>query len=223
MLYVDGDVQPLDGERRYELRFAAPPPCRAFWSVTMYDTPDFYLVDNPIDRYSIGDRTPGLQTAPDGSLVIVMQQNEPSDPDHRANWLPTPAGHIPAAPSHLRARGRNLRRRLRATTDHQRQLDDPGQALSPGIIRRSILPSPQRIPLRARSGEPARDQPEPMVAMVVMTPFVCLPIRGRQATAPMCSRSRAIVGHHRVSGNSNVGKRDGSRNAHMCRTAPSRS
>ena len=37
-----------------------PPPVGAFWSVTMYDMPDFYLVDNPIDRYSIGDRTPGM-------------------------------------------------------------------------------------------------------------------------------------------------------------------
>ena len=40
-------------------------PVDAFWSLTMYDTPDFYLVDNPIDRYSIGDRTPGLVTADD--------------------------------------------------------------------------------------------------------------------------------------------------------------
>jgi hypothetical protein len=92
MVYVDGDGHPLDGERRYELRFATPPPCRAFWSVTMYDTPGFYLVDNPIGRYSIGDRTPGLHTAPDGSLTIVMQHDEPGDPAHRANWLPTPAG-----------------------------------------------------------------------------------------------------------------------------------
>ena len=28
----------------------------------MYDVPEFYLVANPIDRYSIGDRTPGLRT-----------------------------------------------------------------------------------------------------------------------------------------------------------------
>jgi hypothetical protein len=27
----------------------------------MYDLPDFYLVANPIGRYSIGDRTPGLR------------------------------------------------------------------------------------------------------------------------------------------------------------------
>jgi hypothetical protein len=92
MVYVDGDGQPLDGERGYELRFATPPPCGAFWSVTMYDTPGFYLVENPIDRYSIGDRTPGLHTAPDGSLTIVMQRDEPGDPARRANWLPTPAG-----------------------------------------------------------------------------------------------------------------------------------
>jgi hypothetical protein len=58
----------------------------------MYDTPDFYLVDNPIGRYSIGDRTPGLHTAPDGSLTVLMEHNEPSDPARRANWLPTPAG-----------------------------------------------------------------------------------------------------------------------------------
>jgi hypothetical protein len=58
----------------------------------MYDTPDFFLVDNPIDRYSIGDRTPGLRTHNDGSLTIVMQAEEPSEPERRANWLPTPTG-----------------------------------------------------------------------------------------------------------------------------------
>ena len=92
MVYVDGDGRPLDGRRRYELRFATSPPCRAFWSVTMYDTPDFYLVDNPAQRYSIGDRTPGLHIEDDGSLKIVIQHHEPTDPADRANWLPTPAG-----------------------------------------------------------------------------------------------------------------------------------
>jgi len=58
----------------------------------MYDTPDFFLVANPIDRYSIGDRTPGLHREKDGSLTIVMQPDEPSEPERRANWLPTPAG-----------------------------------------------------------------------------------------------------------------------------------
>jgi len=92
MVYVDGDGQPLDGRLGYELRFTTPPPCGAFWSVTMYDTPDFYLVENPIGRYSIGDRTPGLHYAEDGSLTIVIQRDEPSEPERRANWLPAPAG-----------------------------------------------------------------------------------------------------------------------------------
>jgi hypothetical protein len=90
MVYVDGDGEPLDGTRRYELRFATPPPVGAFWSVTMYDAEDFFLVDNPIGRYSIGDRTPGLVTAGDGSLTLVLQPDEPEDPGRRANWLPTP-------------------------------------------------------------------------------------------------------------------------------------
>ena len=61
-VYVDADGEPLDGSHRYELRLDATPPVDAFWSLTMYDIPRFLLVANPIDRYSIGDRTPGLQS-----------------------------------------------------------------------------------------------------------------------------------------------------------------
>jgi len=91
MVYDDGDGTALDGSGTYELRFATTPPCDAFWSVTMYDTPDFYLVANPIERYSIGDRTPGLKTNTDGSLTITMHRDAPDDPDRRANWLHTPS------------------------------------------------------------------------------------------------------------------------------------
>ena len=91
-IYVDGDGEQLDGAHSYQLRFTTPPPCTAFWSVTMYDRPDFYLVANPIARYSIGDRTPDLHTAADGSLTIVMQHEEPPEPERKANWLPAPAG-----------------------------------------------------------------------------------------------------------------------------------
>ncbi len=91
MVYVDGDGNELDGSGSYELRFLSEPPCKAFWSVTMYDTPDFYLVENPIDRYSIGDRTSGLHRDGDGALTIVMQHEEPAESERKANWLPTPA------------------------------------------------------------------------------------------------------------------------------------
>ncbi len=94
MTYADGDGAPLSGEHRYEIRFATPPPVDAFWSITMYDLPDFHLVDNAIDRYSVGDRTPGLVYADDGSLTLAIQRDAPSDPTARANWLPTPEGHF---------------------------------------------------------------------------------------------------------------------------------
>jgi hypothetical protein len=91
LIWVDADGAPLDGTNRYELRLATPPPVDAFWSLTMYDVPDFYLVANPIDRYSIGDRTPGLKTAEDGSITIYLQKDSPG-PERESNWLPTPAG-----------------------------------------------------------------------------------------------------------------------------------
>jgi hypothetical protein len=57
----------------------------------MYDVPEFFLVANPIDRYSIGDRTPGLRHDDDGALTLVLQRDDPGD-DERSNWLPTPPG-----------------------------------------------------------------------------------------------------------------------------------
>jgi hypothetical protein len=71
------------------LHLETPPPVDAFWSLTMYDAHDFYLAANPIHRYSIGDRTPGIKTNADGSLTIYMQKDSP-DADKVSNWLPTP-------------------------------------------------------------------------------------------------------------------------------------
>jgi len=51
-----------------------------------------FFVENPLQRYSIGNRTRGVALNADGSLDIALQRDEPSDPVHRANWLPTPAG-----------------------------------------------------------------------------------------------------------------------------------
>jgi hypothetical protein len=87
--YTDEQGRQLNGARSYTLRFEQPPPVDAFWSLTMYDLPDYFLVDNPINRYSIGDRTPGLRHEPDGSLIITMSRERPADD---ANWLPTPDG-----------------------------------------------------------------------------------------------------------------------------------
>lgn len=89
MAWTDADGDPLDGARnRYELRLSPPPPVDAFWSLTMYDASDFYLVANEIDRYSVGDRTAGLETD-DGSVTIYLQRDVPHN-GKQSNWLPTP-------------------------------------------------------------------------------------------------------------------------------------
>ncbi|OAL60209.1 hypothetical protein A6R74_21860 [Halomonas sp. ALS9] len=58
----------------------------------MYSTPDHYLVENPADRYAIGERTPGLVHADDGSLTLYLSHARPADPARAAHWLPAPAG-----------------------------------------------------------------------------------------------------------------------------------
>lgn len=65
------------------------PDVAFFWSATMYRLPERLLVANPIDRYSIGDRTPGIAFAEDGSLTLLVQHDAPAD---TSNWIPSPEG-----------------------------------------------------------------------------------------------------------------------------------
>ena len=89
---VDGAGQPLDGKYRYRIRFAPGtlPPVGGFWSITLYHAKGF-MVANPIDRWAIGDRTPGLAYDGDGSLEILVQHERPTGVA-AANWLPAPDG-----------------------------------------------------------------------------------------------------------------------------------
>jgi hypothetical protein len=82
---------PLSGASKYTLKFPARglPPVDAFWSLTLYGA-DFALVANPINRYSIGDRTAGLRHGSDGSLEIQIQNRAPERGN--SNWLPAPEG-----------------------------------------------------------------------------------------------------------------------------------
>jgi hypothetical protein len=93
---ADATGRPLSGANAYRLTFPADglPPARAFWSLAMYEvTPEgrAFFVDNPIDRYSIGDRTQGLQKAADGSVTLYLQRERPEGA-RAANWLPAPNG-----------------------------------------------------------------------------------------------------------------------------------
>lgn len=91
--YVDGAGQPLNGDNKYRIHFPAGkmPPADAFWSVTMYSLPNNRLIANPIKRYAISDRTPGVKRERDGSLILRIQNERPKGAA-AGNWLPSPKG-----------------------------------------------------------------------------------------------------------------------------------
>jgi hypothetical protein len=87
---VDSAGQTLTGAHDYLLHFppGGLPPTDAFWSLTMTIAPG-YLVANPINRYSVGDRS-GLVQGADGSIDMYIQHV--ATVGHEANWLPSPSG-----------------------------------------------------------------------------------------------------------------------------------
>ncbi|MEU3482062.1 DUF1254 domain-containing protein [Streptomyces sp. NPDC033754] len=94
-----GNRPPNAAHHAYTVRFPPGrlPPARFFWSATMYRLPERLLVDNEIDRYSIGDRTPGLVHDDDGGLTLYVRRDRPADPKQAANWLPAPDGPFTVA------------------------------------------------------------------------------------------------------------------------------
>ncbi len=93
---ADASGNELDGRQRYRVRI--PPgglPLDGFWSLSAYERladGRLFFTDNPIQRYAVGDRTPGLLRQPDGSIELWLQREPPSEPARRANWLPAPPG-----------------------------------------------------------------------------------------------------------------------------------
>ncbi|KAH8696320.1 hypothetical protein BGW36DRAFT_360166 [Talaromyces proteolyticus] len=96
----------LSENQSYILNFPSgkPPVIDAgFWSLTVYNSSS-YLVQNPLNRYSLGDRS--NLTYPDGDLVygngssdrndvfsiLLQSANVPPPANWTSNWLPTPAG-----------------------------------------------------------------------------------------------------------------------------------
>ncbi|MGN1108972.1 MAG: DUF1214 domain-containing protein, partial [Oscillospiraceae bacterium] len=82
---IDDTGEVLSGEKEYILHFDTLPPTMegGFWSVTAYGSDDF-LIDNPIDRYCVNDRS-DFTLNEDGSLDLILSKNQPED---ISNWLP---------------------------------------------------------------------------------------------------------------------------------------
>jgi hypothetical protein len=92
--YADANGKPLSGDSRYTLRFAPgqEPPVDAFWSLTMYDEPNKWLVANPISRYLLNSTMLAqFKRDADGGLTLYVQNASPGK-DKEANWLPAPKG-----------------------------------------------------------------------------------------------------------------------------------
>lgn len=97
-LYViyafDAQKALLDGKTgKYTLTLTPEtlPPVDAFWSLTMYDRPKQFLVDNPVDRYLINSpMLAGLKKNDKGEIVLHLQHESPG-PELESNWLPAPA------------------------------------------------------------------------------------------------------------------------------------
>jgi hypothetical protein len=90
-LAADADGRALDGRSDYRLRFAAPPPAEAFWSLAAYDAETLRLVDARGERAALSSLG-GLAPGEDGALEIWLSTDRPEDAALRARWLPLRPG-----------------------------------------------------------------------------------------------------------------------------------
>lgn len=81
----DESGKSMSGAHVYQIHFETLPPVlgNGFWSVTAYGSDDF-LIDNPLNRYAITDRS-DFELNEDGTLDIIVSA---AAPEKTGNWLP---------------------------------------------------------------------------------------------------------------------------------------
>lgn len=104
-LFTFSAKPPIQGSSSLYPTGGITPDQAGFWSLTVYG-PDQYLIDNVLNRYEVGDRTPSLQYE-DGTKVyradapaneskpfqVLMQRADVAPPANwTVNWLPSPPG-----------------------------------------------------------------------------------------------------------------------------------
>jgi hypothetical protein len=93
--FNDDRGQPLNGNNPHGYVLTFPkgtlPEAERFWSITAYTPDAIELIANPLNKYLIGDYTPGLQYDADGSLSIYLSTEPPAGVPV-ANWLPVANG-----------------------------------------------------------------------------------------------------------------------------------
>lgn len=89
--YLDtsDDGKALHGDKSYTITLPQGKiPVNGFWSLTLYNSHHFF-VQNSINRYSVGTKTPDFKYNKDGSLTLYIQAEAP-DKTREHNWLPSP-------------------------------------------------------------------------------------------------------------------------------------
>lgn len=81
----DETGESMNGAHVYQIHFETMPPVldNGFWSITAYGSDDF-LIDNPLNRYAINDRS-AFELNEDGTLDIIVSATAP---EKAGNWLP---------------------------------------------------------------------------------------------------------------------------------------
>ncbi|TLD09748.1 hypothetical protein E2P81_ATG10346 [Venturia nashicola] len=103
---LQGEILELGARESYIYTFSSKPPLDklGFWSLTVYDA-DGYLIDNPRNVSSIGDRSdityssgtlvygPTSSAELDGQFQLLVQPADVTPPANwTSNWLPAPSG-----------------------------------------------------------------------------------------------------------------------------------
>jgi hypothetical protein len=86
------DGQPMNAMHDYVVRLDGNdmPPAAAFWSATLYDTKNGFLIPNKRKKYSVGENG-GMKLDADGGIAIFIAAEQPEDVPE-ANWLPINRG-----------------------------------------------------------------------------------------------------------------------------------
>lgn len=91
----NGDA--LDGAQTYQLVLPANVPAQAFWSIALYEpdeTGRFFFYETETGRHSLNSGADELIVGGDGSVILQMGPERPTDP--AVNWMPTPNGPFAA-------------------------------------------------------------------------------------------------------------------------------
>lgn len=89
---VAADGQPLNAQHDYVIRMSKNEmaPSTAFWSVTLYDSKNGFLIPNDHKKYSVGENA-GFKLDTDGGIEIHVAAEKPEGVPEE-NWLPINRG-----------------------------------------------------------------------------------------------------------------------------------